>query len=192
MSRRSLYRLSGLSGIGSALLALVALIGFVVIVGSGSIAQAARSAPFYVPAASALSSVVLLTVALVGLYRLQEERLGALGLTAFVIALIGGLLAAGAQWTYVFVLPRFAPIVPTVVDEGTGSVVVGFVLSYAVLALGWLLFGAAMLRTGVFPRAAVILVIIGAVISFLPLPSRTLVLALAMAYLGYRLLESDG
>ena len=188
MSRRSLYRLSGFSGIGSAILAIAALVGFIAVVGSDTISQAALSGAFYFPALAALGSIVLLTVALVGLYLHQEEQLGTLGLPAFLIALIGGLLATGAQWTYVFVVPRFAPIAPAAVDEGSGSVVVGFVLSYALLALGWLLFGIALLKVRSFPRGAVILVIVGAVISFLPLPSRTLVLALGVAYLGFLLL----
>ena len=189
MPRDSLYRLSGLSGIGSVILAVVALVGFVAVVGSGTISRGALKGGFYLPAAAALGSIVLLTVALVGLYLHQEGRLGRLGLPAFLVALVGGLLAAGAQWTYLFVVPRFAPIAPEVVDEGTGSVVVGFVLSYAVLALGWVAFGVAMLRAGTFPRWTTIMVTVGAVISFLPLPSRTLILAIGVGYLGYELLK---
>jgi hypothetical protein len=56
------------------------------------------------------------------------------------------------------------------INEGSGSVLAGFVLSYAVLAVGWILFGLATLRAGIFPRWASLLVVAGAAIAFLPLP----------------------
>ena len=60
-------------------------------------------------------------------------------------------------------------------------------LSYLVMGVGWLLFGVATLRTRVFPRWAVILLIVGAIVTVLPLPSRTLLLGIAVACLGYGL-----
>lgn len=152
----------------------------------------AGTAAFYVPAASAVGSVVLLALGLVGLYLRQEERFGAFGAASFAIALFGTILAAGGQWTYVFVIPHFAGAVPELVNEGTGSVLAGFVLSYAVLALGWILFSLATLRAAIFPRWTSLLVVAGAAIALLPLPSRTLVLAFAAAALGGRLLRNAG
>lgn len=77
--------------------------------------------------------------------------------------MIGTMLGAGAAWTYVVVLPH-------------------------VLAVGWLLFGIATLRARVFGPGASALLIAGAVIAILPLPSRTLVLSLAAAWLGMKVL----
>jgi hypothetical protein len=89
----------------------------------------------------------------------------------------------------VFVVPHFAGVTPELVNESTGSVLAGFVLSYAVLALGWILFGLATLRAAVFPRWAALLIVAGGAIAFLPLPSRTLVLAIGVGLLGVRLLR---
>lgn len=66
----------------------------------------------------------------------------------------------------------------------------GFVPSVVAFALGWLLFGVASLQTQVFHRPAVLLLIIGAVIAVIPLPLSTVVLAAAIAWLGYDLFTS--
>ncbi len=189
MARTTLVRLGALSCVGAAVFGVAALAGFVAFVGSDPIADAAGSATFYLPAAAAFGSAALLGPALVALYLRQEERFGAFGAVAFCIALLGTIAATGGQWTYVFVVPYFAPAVPELVNESSGSVLAGFVLSYAALALGWILFGLATLRAGVFSRWASLLVVAGAAIAFLPLPSRTLVLAIAVALLGLRLLR---
>jgi hypothetical protein len=189
MARTTLTWLGAASCVAAAIFAIAALVGFLAVVGSGQIADAATSAGFYVPATAAFGSAALLGLGLVGLYLHQEERFGALGAVGFAIALLGTIAAAGGQWTYVFVVPHFAPVVPEMINESTGSVLAGFVLSYAVLALGWILFGMATLRAGIFPRWAALLVVAGAAIAFLPLPSRTLVLAVAVAILGLRLLR---
>jgi hypothetical protein len=190
MARTTLIRLGAISCVGTAVLAVVALIGFFAVVGTDPIADAAGDAAFYVPAAAAFGSAALLGIGLVGLYLRQEEQFGVFGAVGFAIALLGTIAAAGGQWTYVFVVPHFAPAVPEMINESTGSVLAGFVLSYAVLALGWILFGLATLRAGIFPKWASFLVVAGAAIAFLPLPSRTLVLAVAVAILGLRLLRS--
>ena len=192
MSRNLLFRVASYASLGAALLAITALVGFLVVVGSGTISEGAQSAAFFVPTGAALGSMVLLGVALVGLFLFQEARLGSKGVFAFLLALVGTLLAAGAQWTYVFVVPYFADSVPELINESAGVVLAGFVLSYAVLALGWVLFGVATLRAGVLPRRGAIAMIVGAAISFLPLPSRTLVLTLATAYLCNALRKETG
>ena len=187
MARTSFIRAAKWASVGAAVLAVAALVGFLTVVGSDTISEAAGSPTFYVPATAALASSILLVVGLVGLFLYQEEQLATLGVTGFLIALVGTTLAAGGQWTYVFVVPHFAGPVPELINESTGSVLAGFVLSYAVAAVGWVLFGLATLRTRIFPRWATFLLVAGGAIAFLPLPSRTLVLALAVGYLGYRM-----
>lgn len=187
MERALMIRLSGYASVCAPLLAILALAGFVVVVGSSSVAEGAASASFYVPTVAALASTALLAVGLVGLFLFQEEHLGRLGLAGFVLALVGTIFAAGGQWTYVFVMPQFAPAVPELINEGSGSVLIGFFGSYVVMAIGWLLFGLATLRARVLPRWAAMLLVAGAALTMLPLPSRTLVLAIAVGALGYRL-----
>ncbi|MDQ4042282.1 MAG: hypothetical protein M3118_00490, partial [Actinomycetota bacterium] len=53
-------------------------------------------------------------------------------------------------------------------------------------------FGIAALRARVFLRAAVIVLIIGAVVGFLPIPLTELVLNVAVAWLGLTLLSGRG
>ena len=192
MSRRSLIRIAGSAGIGSAALALIALVGFFVVVGSKTISEGAESPAFYLPTGAALLSTVLLGVALIGLYLYQEAHLGTMGVVSFLIALTGTFLAAGAAWTYVFVVPYFAEPAPELIDESSGPVLAGFLLSYAVLALGWVLFGIATKKAGLLPNKGAIAMIVGAAIAILPMPSRTLILALAVAYLGNHMRESSG
>jgi hypothetical protein len=50
----------------------------------------------------------------------------------------------------------------------------------------------ATLRALVFPRAAAVLVIIGAVLIAVPLPARALVLGIALAWLGFVLFAGGG
>lgn len=178
-------RWSGPVCIAAGLLAVATLVLFAVVVGSGTISAAATSPSFYAPTVAALSSTVLLLVGLIGLFIRQAGELRTLGLVGFVVGVAGTALAAGGQWTYVFVLPYLAEKAPDLADASSGSVVAGFMLSYAIMAIGWLLFGIATLRTRVFPRWAVVLLIAGAVVILLPLPSRTLLLGVAVSCLGY-------
>jgi hypothetical protein len=54
-------------------------------------------------------------------------------------------------------------------------------------AVGWVLFGVATLRARVYPRWAAILLIVGVVIAFLPVPLVGIVFSVSVAYLGYLL-----
>jgi hypothetical protein len=168
----------------SPVFALGALVGFILVVGAAPIADAATTAAFYIPATAALASVVLLAVAVIGLFLHQQPQLGRLGAVGLTVAVVGTVLAAGAQWTYVFAVPYFAEAAPALVNESTGIVLAGFMLSFAAMAVGWVLFGVATLNAGVFPRWSAVLLIIGAAITVLPLPSRSLALSLVVGYLG--------
>ena len=68
---------------------------------------------------------------------------------------------------------------PALVNVGSGSILAGFLISYLVLAVGWVMFGVATLRAGVFRRGPLWLLIVGAVIAIVPMPSRTLILSAA-------------
>ena len=86
-------------------------------------------------------------------------------------------------------VPRLAEVAPNVADQGAGSVLAGYLLSFLLFGVGWLVFGVATLRARSFPRGAVVLLIVGAVVSILPLPSRALILELAAVWLGIVLLS---
>ena len=77
-------------------------------------------------------------------------------------------------------VPRLAEAAPEVADRGTGSVLAGFLLSFLIFGVGWVVLGVATLRTRVFPRWTVILLIVGPVLAIRPFPSRALVLEVAV------------
>ncbi len=188
MASSAFIRLGGVAAIASAALALLSFALYLVIVGGGRISEAATSAAFFLPSGAQLLAIALLLIGLVAMFVRQAEAFGTLGLMGFVFALLGTTLAAGAAWSQVFVVPRLSEVAPTVADQGAGSVLAGFLLSFLLFGVGWILFGVATLRTRLFPRWAVILLIVGAFISIVPLPSRALIVEIAAGYLGFTLL----
>jgi len=97
--------------------------------------QAANEGALLFRSIAALSAGILLLLGLVGLYARQSEAIGILGLVAFLVAFVGSVLQRDFVWA-------------------------------SMLAkLGWALFGAVSLDAGVYPQAAAVLLIIGAVLS---------------------------
>ena len=146
-----------------------------------------------VMSATYLIGGLLLLVALVGLYAHQSQAAGALGLLGFLAALIGTGLLVGMMWTLAFVVPSAAVEAPAFLDaeEVAGPLDVGFMLSSIAVSLGWALFGVATFRARVFPRRAAIVLVIGALLSAVPLPATTLVIDVALAWLGLALLSGQ-
>lgn len=128
-----------------------------------------------------LLAAVLLLGGLVGLYARQSEAAGLLGLVGFLVAFLGTALLVGFLWTNAFVLPNLAVEAPTLLSGGPPA---AFYLSLVALVLGWGIFGVATLRAGLYPRTAVVLLIIGAVTNLLPLPFTGFVFALAVGWMG--------
>ncbi len=88
------------------------------------------------------------------------------------------MLVAGFFWTSAFIAPLLAVEAPELL-----AVLValpGFFRSFIVFAFGWLLFGVATLRAGIYPRGAAVLLIVGAVLIVIPRPLTSIVLAAAV------------
>ena len=151
------------------------------------LSEVAGSGRFTVATVTALLALLLLSLGLVALYLRQERALGAFGTGAFVLALVGTVLAAGGAWDQVFTVPYLADEAPAVLEaETSGSLLAGFFVSYAVLAVGWTLFAIATRRAGVLPRSGSTVLIVGGVLAFLPAPTalRLLVLTIGAALLA--------
>lgn len=130
----------------------------------------------------ALAGVFALMVGIIALYAGQSPALGGLGLAGAIVALLGAALTLGGIWSQVFVVPGLQQVAPEVLATGgLTTVLVRFVVSYSVLGLGGLLFGIASLRAAVLPQWTSIVMIVGAVVCFAPLPARYLVLAVAIS-----------
>src|SRR5215212_2431381 len=125
---------------------------------------------------------VLLPLGLVGLYARQSEASGPLGLVGFVVAFVGTVLVAGFFWSSAFVAPILAVEAPQLLDVRS---LPGFFRSFIVFGLGWLLFGVATLRAGIYPRAPAVLLIVGSVLIVVRLPLTSIVLDAAVAWMGY-------
>jgi energy-converting hydrogenase Eha subunit A len=184
MSSSDLIRWGGLAAlVGGVLFVVAELLGLPTI-NIESFSETATTASFAIQTTTFLLGVVLMLLGLVGLYARQSEAAGALGLIGFLVAFLGTVLIGGFMWASVFIAPALATEVPEVVDAGPPP---GLLPTFIIFAVGWLLFGIATLRGRVFPRAAAILLIVGAVVTFLPLPFTTLVFDVAVAWLGFAL-----
>jgi hypothetical protein len=164
-------------------------------------AESIGSSLFFVQQTVYLLSAALLLLALVGLYAIQSETTGRLGMVGFLLAFLGTVLFAGAIWALLFIGPLVAAEAPQLLQGQPPASAAyrvaagGFLVSYGIFALGWLLFGVATLRTHFLPRLAVVFLIIGAVLTFpaVPSPPRTdVILGVAIAWLGLALLRSRG
>ncbi len=132
MAFRGFVRWGGVAAMSSAVLALLSFVLYLVVVGGDRISEAATSAAFFLPSGAQLLAMALLLIGLVALFVRQAEAFGALGLAGFVFAFLGTTLAVGAAWSQVFVVPRLAEVAPAVADQGAGSVLAGFLLSFLV------------------------------------------------------------
>jgi hypothetical protein len=178
MATSNLLRWAGLAALaGGVLIVLAALLG-------AAIGPDETSGTFIFQQVLSLLGAVLILLGLVGLYASQAEAAGPLGLLGFLVAFLGTTLVAGVFWANTFIAPILAAEAPEVFEETSP---VGFPLTFFTTSIGWLLFGLATLRAGVYPRVAAIALMVGAVVSFLPLPGSEAVLAVGIAWLGFLL-----
>jgi hypothetical protein len=127
-----------------------------------------------------------LMVALVAVYERQARQAGTFGLVALCIAIAGTMDMAGNMWFDAFAAPWIADVMPqTLTAPKRGTLVIAALSSYLLLPLGWLLFGIASFRAGVYPRILSVAIMIAAVISYgAGLPPYGIRLALAVAAVG--------
>jgi hypothetical protein len=126
---------------------------------------------------------VLLLLGLVGLYASQSEAAGVLGLVGFLVAFAGTALLVGALWFELFITPALAAEAPELAEAELG--LAGFILVLLTGALGWVLFGVATLRARVYPRWAAVLLIVGGLVAFAPVPLAGIVFSGAVAWMGF-------
>ena len=190
MSSSELIRWGGLCAVvGGGLLVISDLWGLITegFGESESFSEAALSPSYAITTGISLLAAVLLLFGLVGLNLRQSEARGVLGRVGFVVAFLGTALVVGATWALFYVVPALAVGAPQFLDaeEGAGSLETGFFVSFGLLSVGWLLFGVAALRARSYPRWAAIVLIVAALIQFLPFPGTGLVFGVAVALLGF-------
>ena len=173
MDSSNLVRLAGLATLLGSVLLAIGAISRRLAIGSPTIdhpfSEAVTTWTWTAVNGIDLIGFALLLVGLVGLYAGQAEVVGIVGLVGFLALFVGLALGFGVTWFYAFALPDVAVAAPEWVDSpSTQWTLFGFELGrYWLIVPGWLLFGVATLRAGIYPRAAAITLLIGAV----PLPA---------------------
>jgi hypothetical protein len=114
----------------------------------------------------ALIMTVLTRLALISLYSRQVEETGMLGLIGLVMAFVGSVLFSSVQFDEALLWRIFAQEAPALLDlTGPMFTSPGFSTIYLLMGvlyiLGFVLFGIAALRGGVFPRFSAVLLIVG-------------------------------
>lgn len=190
MSSSKLIGLGGIAAVGSgALLVAGELMYFVIGVGDameGSAEVLASTSSIFQGMLFLLGGV-LLVGAVFSVYSRYAAYAGTLGLAGFLVAFVGTVLTAGMLWDGAFILPALAAEAPALIESSEPPsliAAVGFNLSPALFSAGWLLLGLAMFRTHSLPRTAAILLMLGAILSFIPMPFTYIPLGLAVAWVG--------
>ena len=119
----------------------------------------------WVPAHFMPSLAAILTLfGLFGLLARQLQRAGWLGVVAFVVAVVGTSLLLTAGMLEMFIFPYLGEIRPTWEEEPPpAGIVEAFLAIKATLTLGYVLVGAAIVRAGVLPRSAGVLLAVSTV-----------------------------
>ncbi len=141
----------------------------------------------------AFLAMFALLLALTGLYSRQVRETGKLGLVGYLAAFLGTLLIAGNWWYEAFIGPVLREQAPELLKTApSGSILIAAGLTSMTFAAGWVTFGVASFRAGVFPRRAAVLMTVAGVAGALALISPFQIpLALAVGWMGLWLVRSD-
>jgi hypothetical protein len=139
---------------------------------------AARSPLGITSSACALLAVVAIALTAMHLVGQRFLARGA-GRVAALVAVVGSVLTSGGYWGSVFVQPSLAQVAPEGVIHGLPSITAGFVISYAVMGIGWGWLSVLLIRARVIGRAGWLLPTAG-LICLSPLPFRFLPMAVAV------------
>ena len=140
----------------------------------------------------ALLAMFALLLALTGLYARQVTGAGRLGLVGYVAASLGTMLVAGNWWYEAFIGPALREQAPELLTTApAGSILIGAAITSLTFAAGWVTFGLASLRAGVFPRRMAVLMTVAGVAGVLSLISPFQVpLAFAVGWMCFWLVRS--
>lgn len=154
-----------------ALLVISAIVTRLTIPSDAAALREAVLAPTHaINSAAVIAAFALLSVAVVAIFEWEAHAAGWLGVLGLCMAIVGTVVMAGDWWYEAFAVPWIAADAPALVEAGVGArVLIGGLISFALFGIGWILFGAASLRAGVFPAAISIGIIAGGLVSALPI-----------------------
>lgn len=132
-----------------------------------------------------IGALVCALLALVGLHLRMGEDRPAPGSAGFWLALPGTMLVAGDIYYEVAVHPRLAEAAPAFLDgDPTGWHLLVVIVSYALFGAGWLLTGISVARSRMLGTAPGILLAVGGVIGFTPLPGSYILWSIGLVLTG--------
>lgn len=139
--------------------------------------------------AAVIAGFALLVVALVAIFEWEAHAAGGLGVIGLCAAIVGTVVMAGDWWYEAFAVPWIAEDAPQLIESGVGTrVLIGGLVSFALFGIGWILFGVASLRAGVFPATISVGIVPGGLLSGLPISGAYLyghvLLGLTLLWLG--------
>ncbi|HEY3574151.1 MAG TPA: hypothetical protein VGK98_10035 [Arthrobacter sp.] len=151
-----------------------------------------RQAPFQVTNALYWVVFIGLTLALVSVYFRLGGRAGRLGAAGFCIALVGTLDMAGNMWFDGFAGPWIAEAAPgAILAGGSGMLAVGGLSSYVLFSVGWMFFGIAGWRSGMFPAWTCVAFVVAGFLGYnAGLPPYGIPVGLVMAALGWWIIRT--
>jgi hypothetical protein len=134
-----------------------------------------------------------LMIALVAVHERLGSALGRFGLVAFLFAVLGTMMQGGNMWFDGFAAPWLAEVLPQAFTAPKTPILqIGGLLSYVLVALGWALYGLAMLRAGAVPVGSALAVVVGGLLAYNSgLTPYGTPLGLAVAALGGWLIVHD-
>ena len=115
-----------------------------------------------------LLGFVALLLAAIGLATRQAGKAGRFGLVAACLAVVGTMALGGDLWFEAFVVPWIASGSHGALLDTDPSALFGLgaISSYTLFAIGWLTFGIASYKSGVFPKALCVVLAVTGVIGF--------------------------
>lgn len=133
-----------------------------------------------------LIGVFVLALALLALQARQAERPVRGRQAAAIAAGFGTMLVSAVNWSTTFLDPAAARVVPGFIDNTPPAILVaGYFSSVAIFGLAWAAYSVAMLRSGVFRKLPVILILVAALVSAVPLlPFATTFFGIGLIWLG--------
>jgi len=134
-----------------------------------------------------------LLIALVALYERRASAGARAGTLGFCAAVVGTFSLGANMWFEAFAVPWLLETVPQILTIEKAVIwQVGFVSSYMLFALGWILFGISCLQARVVPPALALAVVVAGVVGyFAGMPPFGVPLGLAIAAMGAWLVRSD-
>jgi hypothetical protein len=137
---------------------------------------------FKIHGALLISALALAIVALFALALYHSGRAAKLWRIAPWVALFGTVLVAGDIYYETVVTPTLVETAPAYVDgDLAGWHLLAVIISFAIFGLGWMLVGIATAVAGLLSRPGAIVLIVGGLIGFTPLPGSYVLLFIGLA-----------